>query len=298
MTFSNPAHLTNPKSKFLLLSLLLFAISTYGCQTREDEEFYSKDMAERKFIQVCQDEYNWNVKTKLIGKTLWIYLPYQKDIFQLKANRFSQASKCSVSYLKGDFQEAVFYLAYQITPLLKTEEDKGYTYGLVDEVSEDFRNLLNVIYRVYFNASVQPEFYVLILADTANGVEISYIIYNEDLKKIYNNVIPGEEQYKRILQDMRGNLAIIGDKHGRHLDYQEIDLSQFLTEQIIQRIRIKFFGADSKLCGIPEEEILQIISYVMYTYEFVDFSKIILRNLSSGSETEIGRWALEGIKEF
>jgi hypothetical protein len=298
MTPPYPPSLKKLKPKFLLLPILFFAVLIYGCGLSEDEELYSKDMAERKFIQICREEYNWDAKTKLIDNTLWIYIPYQRDIFQMKANRFAQISKCAISSLAGKFSNNIFYFEYQITPLLGPQEDKGYTYGLAEEISEDFRSLLNAIYRVYFNTKQHPEFYVIVMADTANGVEVSYTIYNEDLKKIYNNVIPGEEQYKRILQDIRGGLTIIDDKEGRHLTYHRIDLGQFLTEQIIQRIRIKFFGADSKLCQVPEEEISKIISYVMHTYQFQDFLKVNLRNLSSGAEVGMSRWDLEEIKEF
>jgi len=286
------------KPKFLLLPVLFFVVLIYGCGLSEDEELYSKDMAERKFIQICREEYNWDVNTKLIDNTLWIYIPYEQGIFQMKANRYAQISKCAISSLEGKFSNRIFYFEYQITPLLRTQEDKGYTYGLAEEISEDFRSLLNAIYRVYFNTKQSPEFYVIVMADTANGVEISYTIYNEDLKKMYNNALAGEEQYKRLLQDIRGSLAIINDKEGRHLTCHRINLGQFLTEQIIQRIRLKFFGADSKLCQVPEEEIWKIISYVMHTYQFQDFLKVNLRNLSSGTEAGMSRWDLEGIKEF
>ncbi|MFH1338711.1 MAG: hypothetical protein ABIH40_02565 [Candidatus Omnitrophota bacterium] len=299
MAPSHSSPLKKFKSGFLFFPLLFFSVLIYGCGLNKNEELYSKDVAERKFIQICREEYNWDVKTKLIdNNTLWIYIPYQGDIFQLKANRFAQTSRCAVSSLKGEFSNGIFYFEYQITPLLKPQEDKGYTYGLTEEAGEDFRSLLNVIYRVYFNTEQQPEFYVIVMADITNGVELSYIIFNEDLKKFYNTVLPGEEQYKRILQDIRGELTIINDEEGRHLTYQGINLAQFLAEQIVQRIRIKFFGADSGLCRTPEEDISKIISYVMYTYQFQDYLKVNLKNLSSGTETGMSRWDLEEIKEF
>ena len=239
-----------------------------------------------------------DVNTKFLGKTLWIYLPYQKNIFKFVANRFAQISKCMTVYLKGDFSEQKFYFEYQAMSLLKSEKDKGYTYALADEINEDFQYLLNVINRVYFNAKEQPEFYVIVMADISNGVEFIYTIYNDDLKKAYNNAIASEEYNKRILRDIRGNLRIINDMIGRHLTYQEINFSQFLTEQIAQRIRYEFAGADFQVCKMPEEEILKIFSYVLRTYEFQDFQKITLKNLSTGAQITKMNWELEDFKEF
>ena len=160
-----------------------------GCGLKQEKQLYSKDEAERKFIQISKDEYNWDVSTKLIGNTFWIYLPYEEEILKFKANKFTQAPKFSVTFLNGDFKEGEFDFEYQIVPLVKTEENKGFTYSLTDEKSKDFHYLLNVINRVYFNAQEQPEFYVIVLADIVNGMEIIYIIYGLDLKKAYNNAI-------------------------------------------------------------------------------------------------------------
>jgi len=288
----------NAKSCFFILLLgLLSIILISGCGINEQEELHSKDEAEREFIRICKQEYNWDVNTESIGNTLWIYIPYLQDIFKLKANKFSQVSKFSVTSLNGDFAKGTFYFEYQIAPLLKPEENKGYTYGLTDPVSQDFQNVLNAIFRVYFNAEQQPEFYVVVMADIANGVEVIYTIYGLDLKKIYSNAIASEEYYKRILQDIRGSLAIIRDKQGKHLIYQEINLAQFLAKQITQRIRIKFMGSDFELQTTTEEEILGIVSYCLQTYEFEEFLAVVLRNLSTGTETIKSLSALSAYNE-
>lgn len=311
---SNSPHLNNPMLNFLtslrrfgqvfaciicmLLPALLIIILLGGCGLKKEEPLYSKDEAEKKLIQVGKDEYGWDVNTNFTGNTLWIYIPYEHDIFKFKASRFAQMNKFSVAFLKGNFEEQTFYLDYQIAPLLESEPDKGYTYSLTNEVSEDFHHLLNLIYRVYFNAKQQPEFYVVVMADITNGVEVIYTIYGLDLKKAYNNAVPGQEYYKRILQEIRGSFLFINDKTGRHLTYEEVIFRQFLAKQIAHRIRIKFLSANFKLQGTVEEEILRIISYCLRTYEFQDFSSVTLNNLSTREQITESRGALEEIKEF
>jgi hypothetical protein len=294
MTPRSSPLLKNPK---LYLILLLFVILIPGCDFKKDK-LYSKDEAEIKFIRLCKDEYDLDANTKLIDNTLWIYIPYEKDILQFKANRFPQKTKFSVDYVDGDYKKESFYFEYHIKPLLKSEKSKGYTYGLPEKVSEQFRNLLNLIYRVFFNAEKQPEFYVLVLADIVNGVEVIYTIYGLDLKKAYNNAIASEEYYKRILQDIKGSMRIMRDKTGRHLNYKTISMGQFLADQIVQRIRIRFLGLRSELEGNIEEEILKIISYCLRTYGFQDFWEVILKDLSTGTETVKSLSALEKIKEL
>ena len=287
------------KYLFMMLPALLIVILIPGCALKDDEEeLYSKSIAERKFIQICKDDYNWDVTTKFIGNALWVYIPYEQDIFKFKANRFPQISKFSVVSLDGNFADGEFNFGYQIVPISKSEESRGYTYGLTDKINRDFYYLLNTIYRVYFNAQQQPEFYVVVMADILNGVEVIYTIYGLDLKKIYSSAIAQEEYYKRILQDIKGSFSIVQDKQGLHLTYQEISLGQFLTKQIIQRIRIRFLAADFKLRGTIEYEILKIISYCLRTYEFQNFSIVTLTDRSTETTTTNSRLALEEIKEL
>jgi len=299
---SSNSHCVRQRKSYLLvlLSGLIGIILISGCGPYQEEPPSSRDEAERKFIQICKDEYNWNVSTKYIGNTLWIYIPFEDDIFQFKTNRFPQTSKFSVGFIDGEFNKEAFQFEYQIAPLLKTEESKGYTYSLTDKVSEDFHYLLNTIYMVYFNteSEQQPEFYVVVLADITNGVEAKYTIYGIDLKKAYNNAIPGEEYYKRILQDIKGDLAIIHDKTGRHLTYEEITFGQFLAEQIVQRVRFKFLSEEFELEGTIEDEILKIISYCLGTYEFRDYLMVILQDLTSEAKIIKYRLSLEEITEL
>jgi hypothetical protein len=298
MAPSSSARLKNSKFKFVaLLSAILSIVLIDGCGFKEDK-LYSKDEAETKFVQICRDEYNWDVNTKFIGNTFWIYLPYQKDIFRFEANRFAQTTRCAVGHVEGDFSDRRFYFEYEVMSLSKSPEDKGYTQNFVEEIHEDFNNLWNVIYRVYFNAEEQPEFFVIVMADIKNGVEMIQTMYNKDLKKGYDSIFSPDEFSKRILRDIKGSLAIINDKTGRHLTYGTTNLSQFLTKQIVQRIQFESVAINSKLCSAPEDEILKIISYCIRTYEFGDFSEATLKNLSSGSQITISRSDLEEIKEF
>ena len=49
---------------------------------------------------------------------------------------------------------------------------------------------------------------------------------------------------KRVLQESKGSTDYIGDEIGQHLEYNDIQMPDFLTKQMINRIRFKFTQSD------------------------------------------------------
>ena len=102
-----------PKNSKSLILIFAFIISfTFGCQSGEQLQLLSKDEAEREFNKICKEEYQWNVNTTLAGNTLWIYLPYKKEVLKLKANMFAQPGRYTISHLKGNLALYLRQIAY------------------------------------------------------------------------------------------------------------------------------------------------------------------------------------------
>ena len=293
----NLPHFKFPKHHLFIILCLLLTCLYSGC-SRQEVKLYPKTEAEEGFIRFCKEEFNRDVITRHVDDTLWIYLPYEEDILKFQVNKFPQIPKFTVVFIDGNLKDAALRFEYQIVALSKTEKNKGYSYNFTEETNKDFGLLLYGIRDKYFNAEHQPKFYIIVLADLINGVEFQYTIYGTDLKKYLDQAITPSEYYNRMLQDLRGNVLIIGDKIGRHLSYEKLEFSQFLVEQIMQRIRFKFTKADFKLETTTEEEIFKIISYCADTYEFREFSKVVLENLESQDIITINQPALAEFKEF
>ena len=285
------------KVKPFFMCLALLAVLTSGCEFKKSKN-YTKTEAEEKFIRVCKEEYGWKINTIYIGDTLWIYLPYEEAVLRFMADKYPQISGFSVDYISGELVDGVLRIEYQIQPLSKTDEHKGYTYGFTEKVAEDFSKLTMAIHPIFFSSEQPPEFYTIVVADIVNGVELIYTVYGEDMKKALSYILPQQEYSKRVLSDIKGSTAIIKDTIGRHLTYQEIKFDWFLIEQIKQRARMRFLKPGFKLKTSAEDEILKVISNCVRAYEFKEFWKVILMDLSTGAQTSVSRQIVETIRQF
>lgn len=66
----------------------LFSIAfifVLGCSSSTEPTFYRENIA-RGIEDVCKKEYDLEVKAKLFGRTLWVYLPLE-NILQKKRSR-------------------------------------------------------------------------------------------------------------------------------------------------------------------------------------------------------------------
>ena len=62
--------------------VLIAFLSLLGCSSSTEPTFYRENIAQG-IQDVCKKEYNLDVKAKLFGRTLWVYLPLE-DIFVKK----------------------------------------------------------------------------------------------------------------------------------------------------------------------------------------------------------------------
>ena len=82
------------------------------------------------------------------------------------------------------------------------------------------------------------------ITDIKKGIEARYTFYLEDYRMASVEGIPYDEFSKRVLQDSKGSTNYIGDEIGQHLEYNDIFMPDFLTKQMINRIRFKFTQSD------------------------------------------------------
>jgi hypothetical protein len=234
--------------------------------------------------KICKEEYNLEVTTKRTATTLWIYAPLTKILDK----------------------------EYGI------KEGKLFDPEMVDKL----RNILTTIGRVLISSDNTPEFYALVASDINIGIDYTLIGNTLDIKKSYANFIPWTEANRRYV--LRLNLApeAIGDLNGEHLKAYDVTLPDFLAEQIGQRIGMKFqedewkkyfkvekangrfanntFAIEYSINEISKpdkeidikEEILNIITYCLKSYEFKDFSGLELTDLAKQNTLILGRTAI------
>jgi len=268
----------------LLFNLLIFLISFSGCQNELESTYKEKDIP---FIvkKICKEEYGLEVTTQRMPTTLWIYAPLKQIL----------------------------------------DKEYGIKEGkLFDpEMLDKLRNILTTIGRVLISSDNTPDFFALTASDINLGVDYTIIGNTLDIKKSYANFIPWTEANRRYVIRLALEPKAIGDSTGEHLTAYDVQLPDFLAEQMAQRIAAKFqeeewkkyfkvdkaqgkfanngFSIEYSISqgGLPDKkidiktEILNIIAYCIKTYEFKDFAQVELTDLTKQDKLILGRAVIE-----
>jgi hypothetical protein len=218
------------RSCILLVACFLFLVSLAGCNTAT----YPKGKVEESVITICKREYGVDVKVQIEGKTMAIYLPLT-DLFT------------------------------------------DYSFNLSKSASDKINDVIFGAARVALSTDAQIDFYCVIAHDVKMP-EIQVIIIKgvEDIKRLFASDISRGEYMKRMLIDLRSSPqakkeqvikeifnkmnidakwqdqimadffrsqpAGIGEigYWNDHFYIKDITLSEFLAEQMANRIRIEF----------------------------------------------------------
>ncbi len=255
--------------KSVLLSASLLALIS-GCSCPTEQTYKEKDIP---YIikKICKDEYGLDVTTQRTGDTLWVYAPVKK-------------------ILHKDYGK---------------DQSKIFDEKLVDEL----RNILITIGRVLISSDNTPKFFALLISDINIGIDYTIIGNILDIKKSYAGFIPEEESNKRYVVRFSASPEAIGDSTGYHFLPYDITMTDFLKEQIAQRIAARFQNDEMKKYfkvqssegkfkdgvfsfeySIEEaakpktrikirKDILSIIAYCMKTYEFNDYTVVSIKDL-------------------
>jgi hypothetical protein len=272
----------------ILCLLLVFAL---GCGKSLPPPKVSLTEANSKFLESLKTYQYKDVSTKVVGTTLWIYVPIEKNILEVKASREKiavddkVAIKPSVNYLEGTFVDGVFRFDYDISDTRSYKKSYGYASTYSEEYQRIQQNILTSIQNSYFDALEKPDFVVLNISDVNNGIEMESIFYFKDLIQSLGMFasISQEEFLKRYVYDLRGSMNILQDKAGAHLNYRDVDMTDFLTKQIINRVNFKYQRSSFPPSSDSAKEILQIAAETMKNYDYQNFKSIELHNLADNS---------------
>lgn len=274
MTRSKP--FSRNSAKFVLLFLsLLFAAHAAGCFSNVEPTYKEKDIP---FLvkKICKEEYKLDVTTHRTGSTLWIYAPLDKILDK----------------------------EYGI------KEDKIFD----EEIAEKLRNILTTISRVLISSDAVPQFFALCASDINLGIDYRIIGNVDDVKKSSAGFLPWTESNRRYVIKLTKAPEAIDDTTGTHVNFTEIKLSDFLADQIAQRIGARFQDEEMKSYfkidrsdGLyrnkvfyfeynltqtkptpkpikVQSEVVDIISYCLKSYEFNDFNGVTIGN-AAGKDT-------------
>jgi hypothetical protein len=258
----------------LTFSVLLGLTLLTGCFSNDFQSCSKEADISANIKKICWEEYKLNVVPKRAGNTLWVYAP-QESLLHLEAGK------------SPEFEESII---------------------------DKLRSLLSSISRVCLSSDKSPEFFVLVLSDINLGLDYSLTANLMDVKKANVGVLPWTEANKRYVVGFDLAPKAVGDITGVHLQLNEVKMPDFLSRQIVQRLKAffleepvkKYFtlteanggfvdkrfvlAYSAKQISEPKkkinigEEVLNTITYCFKTYEFNDFEGVVIRDLQKKTE--------------
>jgi len=275
------------------LNFLLAAFLLSGCSSSTSPT-YSKDNIATTIEDICKNEYKLDVKAKLVGSTLWIYLPVENMLVR-SDEKEKYTEKFEVKDNKAEFSGQALKIDFLIRPIKEKEVSQEYKYN--KEVVEKMGNVWKVLRRVVFSLerkhTPEPKFYCLVTADINLGFEIRELIYYLDLKKVSYEFISWGEYQHRSIQDSNADVQIINDREGNHLEYKDFTMPEFITRQIQYRIKLKFSKPEVEGNADIDKEVIKIIAYVLDIYGFRDIEEAQLHNLATNNKISLNRAAIQ-----
>ena len=271
--------LRNSVKRGLLLNICIIVFLTSGCTSSTTPTYLREDISEA-IEDICKNEYRIEIRVKLVGETLWIYIPVE-DILVASDKPEKYIEKFEISENQGNFIAGQFRFDYQIKSIPDEEKVQEYKYNksVLEKVNNVWKVLRRVIFSMERKEDTEPRFFCVITADIKNGIELKDMFYYLDLKKVSYEFISWTEYQHRNIQKVDLVPEAIGDKEGLHIDYKNIDFEEFIANQIRHRIKLKFQKPEVEKNADIDKEILKIVVYTLKTYGFKDFSAVELNNL-------------------
>ena len=274
------------------LKILPFVLFLSACNSSVSPSFLKEDITQA-VQDICKKEYKLDTSTKLVGSTLWVYLPLE-NIVSKPDKPEKYVERFLLEDEKNSLDEKILKVNYLVRPT--TEKEKQQEMALDKSVNEKIFNVLQVIRRVLFSMGNSkqdiPQFFCIVTADIKFGFEIKQIFYFLDLKKLSYSFISQTEYQHRIIQDTAISAEIIGDRTGNHLNYRDITLEEFIADQIQNRIKLKFQKPEVQANADIDKEVLKIVTYTLDAYQFKDFTLAEIANLATGRKVVLNQAAI------
>lgn len=292
--------------QYYLTAFCILGVFIAGCDKfLPQESSRSLSTAHLKFHTICKEEYNIPTTIIPLENTVWIYAPIHESIISMKAQSQKGQSvvltgkeKFAVNFIESSFAKNDFHVRYDIDLVRTYPKDLGYGSKYSQAYSKTYRQLLEGITRAYFDNTKPPiEFFVIVIADTINGIKNTSIMYLEDYKRLNNQSLPYEEYIKRVYTETNGDERIINNANGEGLDYLNVDWPDFLSKQIQNRINFKYQQSSLEPSLNVKQEVLNAVAQTLKAYSFNGYNNVYLHDLAQKTQEVFTSSAINQIQK-
>jgi hypothetical protein len=323
-----------PRLRYQKLLTVIFILCVMsGCSPRKTDEI-SWQEPEKRLETILKQEMDLDAVLIRYPHTLWIYVPLEEPIFILTAN--DQAPKQAtvlkkiqtINYLENEFRDGRFNIEFDVSIARQYEKSYGYANKYSEAYTAAYLKISRAIPQAYFKTkddtlpgdsdftdgkkdpsrravirhrpenTGMPDFFVTIFADIKTGIQTRSIINARDLQRAqYDQGFSEEYQRRVISEEPSGNQGLIGNRTGEFLPTYDLTWPEFLSRQLVHRVKFKYRNSSFPPSFETEKEILHQAYLMSVSYGFDDYTGVALRNLQDGTLTEIPKESLPDYKD-
>ena len=232
------------------------------------------------FVERCEKKYQAKVSLKVSGETLWVYLPFTGTRIGLAEVKDQGNNHLGIDY----------YIA-SLNPFRPKPAGEPKTFAPC-EITYVVQNILGDLRELSLRCFEPYQFVVLVATNVAynESVEEWYIMYREDLNKYPVGMEFSGEALRRLTVYRTLVKDAYHDFAGKHVQYHDVSLKEFLEKQIGWRVYQKFVEEYNKtpfnLSSLEKREaVVDIVTNVINGYHFKEYDKFIFKDISAGNET-------------
>lgn len=269
--------------------ILIIPLLICGCLSSANPTYLHENI-DQAIENICKKEYKLDVEAKLVGQTLWIYLPVE-DLL-VKSDKPEKFVEKFDAFIQNIPAERSLKFEYLVKPVPDREGVQQYKYNkeVLDKTTVILKALRRVIFSLDRSKNSEPKFYYLVIADIKNGDALTETNYYLDLKKVSYQYISWEEyQHRTVIK--RGKITP-GDGEGKNINYRNITMKEFIVDQIVWRLELKFQKPEVSKGADIDEEVRKVIAYVLQIYDFKDFDVAEMNNLLTKNRIVLSRAAV------
>lgn len=280
------------RNSLCVLCAILILQSIGGCSSSTEPTF-SKESIAISIRDICRKEYKLNIRVRLVGSTLWIYLPL-RDVLTKAEKPEKYTESFQIDENTARYKDGVLKLDYLVKAIPEQEKFQEYKYDKAagEKVSNVWKALRRVIFSSDRSRGNEPKFYCMVTADIKNGFEMREFIYYLDLKKVSYDFISWTEYQHRTVQETDMSPAIIGDMSGRHIMFRDMTMEEFIAAQIESRVKMKFSKPEVAKTTDMDKEILKVVTHVIKIYGPGGLKEADLYNMATKNRTILNQAAL------
>ncbi len=279
-------------SLFSALSGILLSVLVGSCAPPTPAT--TTNEASKKLTTILIEELKYPAVVKAFPNTVWVYLPLDGNMLELKAAAATPPPTVQVQEgfaiqnLAVTSKEKIFDIEYDIASIRKYPKNSSYAFSYSEEFSKKYSEVRSSIFRAYADLAKPPDFFVILLADIKTGLEIKTLLYFGDLKRGMSDPSFSEEfQRRNITDEPAGDTEIIGDKEGRHVKFREVSWEEFIRLQIQAQIRFQYQQSSLTAPDDVRAAIQKITAQVMTTYNFTDFEAVQFKDLGNNETVTV-----------